>query len=442
MPSSRNHKLFVLSSHEEHGITRLSTEYSKYLGGISSETYEQEAEKLATNLAYTLACRRSKLSWKAFVVSSSIQKLSSQIVGGLSKPFRSSQPPNIAFVFSGQGAQWFGMGRELLQHQQFLESVEAADIYMKTIGSEWSVMTELLKDEKTSIISLPRISQPLCTALQVALVDLLRHWGVQPHAIVGHSSGEIAAAYALGAISREGAWKLAFHRGRLTSSIKDFAPSLKGRMMAVALSKETAEIYLEKLTSGTAIVACINSPENVTISGDESAVLELEKVLVAEGIFARLLKVENAYHSSHMKVIEQHYLDAIKDIQTLDKSPRETMFSSVTGQSVTGQELGPDYWVRNMVSPVRFSQAIHSLIHSKVAKPDILLELGPHSVLQGPLKQILDVESNPKSRPSYFSMLVRGKDAEATALDATGHLWASGYPLDLEKVNERCVISN
>ncbi|KAG4435104.1 hypothetical protein IFR05_009413 [Cadophora sp. M221] len=429
-------KLYVLSSHEQSGIEKLSRGYSEYLGANdTSVSSSKDASQLATDLAYTLACRRTRLPWKAFVVSSSPEKLGGQLLEGVSKPVRSSEAPTVAFIFSGQGAQWFAMGRELLQHQEFKNSLEEADAYLKSIGSEWSLMSELLKDESESIINLPKISQPLCTALQVALVDLLKHWGVKPSAVAGHSSGEIAAAYSLGAIPRTDAWKLAYHRGRLTSAIAVLAPGLRGRMMAVALSKEAADVFVSEIKNGVAIVACINSPENVTISGDESAILELEERLQGEGVFARKLKVETAYHSSHMRVIEDHYLQAISDVRTLEASTGISMFSSVTGTIIKSEELGPAYWARNLVSPVRFSEAVQSLLRSKTVKADVLIEIGPHGVLQGPLKQILDGEGKPKARPSYISMLSRGKDAVFTSLEMAGTLFTLGHPIKLGNVN-------
>jgi acyl transferase domain-containing protein len=298
-------------------------------------------------------------------------------------------------------------------------------------------MAELFKDEHTSIVDLPHISQPLCTALQLALVDLLNIWNIEPRAVLGHSSGEIAAAYALGAISRDDCLKLAFHRGRLTSEMKHLEPSLKGRMMAVALSTAAAENYIKSLKCGAAVVACINSPENVTVSGDESAILELEKILADDGLFARLLRVENAYHSSHMKIIEKQYLLAVQDIQILEAMPGRHMFSSVTGGKIEVLQLGPEYWARNLVSPVNFLDAITSLLSSKIVKPDAMLELGPHGVLQAPIKQILDLDIKPRSRPTCVSMLHRGKDAIATALEAIGHLWSQGCPVNMEMVNKR-----
>ena len=419
-------------------MSRLSAAYSEYLQAkYTSDLSHEEVQQLSADLAYTLSCRRSKLPWKSFIISGSFPQLAAQIQDKISKPFRSSKIPNIAFIFSGQGAQWFGMGRELLQLEQYSKSILEADHFLTSIGCEWSLMTELLKDEATSIVNLPRISQPLCTALQIALIDLLRYWGIEPRAVVGHSSGEIAAAYALGALSRQDSWKLAFHRGRLTSAMKYLNPTLKGRMIAVALPNEEAEAFIGSLRSGTAVVACINSPENVTVSGDENAVLELEKLLAAEGIFARLVKVENAYHSTHMRVIERHYLDAIQDIQVLETISGRKMFSTVTGSEVECHDLGPAYWARNLVSPVKFSDAMNSLLRSKSAKPDILLELGPHAVLQAPVKQILDAATKPKSRPIHVSMLYRGKDSIATSLEAVGHIWTHGYPANLELVNTR-----
>lgn len=432
----RRIQLYALTAHEESGINRLSTAYAKYLVKQRlSDMSEKETSNACLDLAYTLCTRRTKLPWKAFLVSSSPERLSSQFQESFSKPKRSSQPPNITFAFSGQGAQWYKMGRELLQYKVFESSLETADRHLQSLGCEWSLMTELSKDEGKSLIDLPRISQPLCTALQVALVDLLDDWGVKPQSVVGHSSGEIAATYTFGVLSREDAWKLSYHRGRLTSAMKYLTPNLRGRMMAVALSPRKAEEYLSKLKLGLAIVACINSPESVTISGDESAVLELEKLLKSEGVFARLLKVNNAYHSSHMRIIERHYLTSIKGIQTLEAHQNRMMFSSVTGKGIHSDELGPSYWAQNLVSPVKFSEAFASLLSSKRCKPEVILEIGPHGVLQGPIKQILDAKLKVRSGPTCLSILSRSTDAVATSLEAVGQLWSLGLPVDLEKVN-------
>jgi len=126
---------------------------------------------------------------------------------------------------------------------------------------------ELLKEEQRSLLSKPEYSQPICTALQVALVDLLASWNIKPALVAGHSSGEIAAAYAKGAIVRESAWEISFHRGVLSGTI----PEGKGAMLAAGLGEEIKP-YLERVTEGKIVVACVNSPMNVTLSGDTAGI--------------------------------------------------------------------------------------------------------------------------------------------------------------------------
>ncbi|KAG4219513.1 hypothetical protein PC116_g32008, partial [Phytophthora cactorum] len=210
------------------------------------------------------------------------------------------------------------MGRELLGFDVFLQSIEDASSYLQIqLNSPFSLLTELLKDEERTFINKPEISQPATTAIQVALVDLLtKYFGVTPNYVCGHSSGEIAAAYALGALSREDAWELSFHRGRCAGALltsKDHTP-LKGSMLAVGLSSSEAQKYVDLVGNDKVVVACVNSPASVTLSGDEDAIQELQKAFQAAGVFNRLLVVDIAYHSHHMKRCEDAYLQSIAHI--------------------------------------------------------------------------------------------------------------------------------
>ena len=297
--------------------------------------------------------------------------------------------------------------------------------------------------ESSSNINLAAYSQPICTAVQVALIELLNHWGVKPTAVVGHSSGEIAAAFCIGAITREAAWKISYHRGRLAGLL-----TADAGMLAVGLGESEVQPFLEQITHGKIIVACINSPANVTISGDAKGIDQIKALLDDQGIFARKLKVENAYHSHHMDVIAATYLESIKDIEpSLSDDIHVKMFSSVSGSVVEAAELLPTYWVDNMVSPVRFSHAVNSLLDFSPKKKsrvktdklyvDVLVELGPHAALQGPLKQILEAKDSKKAAVSYISVLYRGKDAVESALDAMGRLFVRGLPLDIPRINDQ-----
>lgn len=288
-------------------------------------------------------------------------------------------------------------------------------------------------------------SQPMCTALQVALVDLLRSWGIKPSAVAGHSSGEIAAAYAKGSISREAAWSISYHRGRLSGNIRGMAPNMKGAMLATNLGAEAVQEYLNQVTEGKATVACINSPSSVTLSGDAAAISQLEVMLKNSGHFARRLKVDTAYHSPQMYLIADLYLNAIGDIRTLSSNDQKIkMFSSVTGRLIEDSDLGPSYWISNMVNQVDFLGAVRSLcqhsdsVNARRAKypyVDILLEIGPHAALAGPIKQILKTEDSKIAEVSYLSILERGIDANLTALKTVGRLFQYGYPVDIAKAN-------
>jgi acyl transferase domain-containing protein len=306
---------------------------------------------------------------------------------------------------------------------------------------------EFCADEKSSKINQAAYSQPICTALQVALVDLLRHWGVKPVAVIGHSSGEIAAAYCKGAISRESAWKIAYHRGRLTNFITLLAPHLNGGMLVAGINEGQAQDYIRLVFDGKVVIACVNSPSNVTVSGDMLGISQLHEILTADSIFTRKLKVETAYHSHHMNIIAAAYMESLHDIETVPAIDSEIiMFSSVTGDIVKSMDLGSKYWVDNMISTVRFSTAAQRLLtfssgikkrrsRNDKSAVDILLEIGPHSTLEGPLRQILQSNEAYKSSILYLSLLSRGRNAFKSMLEAAGRMFVKGYPVDLLRVN-------
>ena len=333
------------------------------------------------------------------------------------------------------------MGAELNQYPIFRESVEASDEYLRSaLKCKWSAKEEMFREEGTSNINLPAYSQPICTILQIALVDLLESWNIVPCAITGHSSGEIAGAYCLGALGKEDALKAAYFRGLLSSQMKTISPSVHGSMMAVGASESEAEDWIARLTRGAAVVACVNSPSSVTISGDAAAIDELEAMLKKEGIFARKLKVETAYHSPHMEMISVPYLQSMLDMQPQEGWPSRKMYSAVTGELVEPSELGPINWVRNLVSPVLFYDALYDLLRPMEAgrrspdtAVDVLLEIGPHSALQGPANQTM--KKHGIKGVDYRSVLSRGKDGIQTALSAVGALFSQGLAVNVKEVN-------
>ncbi len=173
-------------------------------------------------------------------------------------------------------------------------AIDHADRCLTALGADWSLVKELSRDAKATRVNEAHISQPSCTAVQLALVDLLSAWGVRPTAVAGHSSGEIGAAYAAGMITFESAVAIAYHRGRLIPILKQRYPKLQGRMMAVGGSKEEFQPLIDGLREKEVRIACYNSPSSLTVSGDEAALAELEKICEEKQLFNRRLVIDTA----------------------------------------------------------------------------------------------------------------------------------------------------
>lgn len=440
-------KLLILSAYDEAGIRRQAEKYSQRFAASSNLIDDAYID----NLSYTLCFRRSQLQWKSYAVISAASELCS-LTAGISPAKKSTTEPGLAFVFTGQGAQWPAMGRELVAYPAFEQSLERSQKFLKALGCRWSLREEMFALNNPRIHS-PELSQPLSTALQIALLDLLHDFKIYPTAVVGHSSGEIAAAYAAGAISACSAVKLAYHRGALSSAILNDSTQ-RGSMMSVGLSRESVKPYLKTVGSQLGhcdlTVACINSPKNVTISGNETQIERLRKLLHDDNIFARKLHVRVAYHSPVMQAVVERYGATIEGLRP-GSSPAKpvAIFSSVTGNRLEAKELQcPGYWVRNMVSPVVFADALSGMLtmssqpvrkkldlsHRKFFQVNLMLEIGPHSALRGPINDIV-TSLRQSHTPTYSSLLIRGSPATATVMDVAGALECLGYPVDMRAVN-------
>lgn len=427
-------RLFTLSADSQ-------TSLQNMLGTMAEWVSKHEDQTSLRDLAYTLSERRSVMPWRFTSVASNQQEL----LDALSKASQSTDDINrvspevkISFVFSGQGAQWAGMGRELLVDPVFHDSIHQSNKILAELGSSWDLIEELLRDKDTSRLKEAELAQPVTTAVQVALVDLVRRWGIVPDAVVGHSSGEIAAAYAASHLSQYQAIKAAYCRG-FSSTIAKSKGLGKGGMLAVGVGEDEIAPYLNMLTEGKAVVACQNSPNSTTISGDDAAISELSNLLQKEDVFNRRLLVDTAYHSHHMQAAAEDYRASLGEIeQSSLPNTAVKMFSSVTG-SLKSSKFDGDYWVSNLVGKVRFCDALQSLCRADqtstrgVQPHRIFIEIGPHSALAGPARQSIADLAGPLPY-SYTSVLVRGTEAVHSALTMAGSLFSRGYPLDMSAV--------
>ena len=412
-----------------------------------------QAERLATfvsenpqtnviDLARTLGTRRSKLSERGYALvgqdqlGQDLQPDSFQVA---SSGKRYSAHP-FAFVFTGQGAQWPQMGKELIaEFPSFKQSIRELDNVLQKLPERptWTLEQAILEPPATSQINHVTRSQPICTAVQVALVDLLAKWGITPKSVIGHSSGEIAAAYAAGRLTSTQAIIVAYYRGYVVGKSETKAP---GAMMAVGLSHDQAEEEINQLGLANSVcVACINSPESVTISGDESGITTLAQALTPRGIFARKLNTNGrAYHSHFMKPLGQEYEDLLEEnlglavIPPLDAGDLAvTWISSVYAEVISGK-IKASYWRKNLESPVRFSEVAEKLIKGNKLH---LIELGPHSAMELPLKQVAKKLKIKDGQMHYDSAIYRNKNSFHTVLGLMGQLFLHGHNVSFADVN-------
>ncbi|KAI0544083.1 reducing type I polyketide synthase [Xylaria curta] len=430
--------LIVLSAHNKSTLQHNITDVS----GISRNV------KLV-DLEYTLALRRTIHGQRAFAVA---REISANIDIAAAVNTISTCPevkPKLAFAFTGtfkppiqfpkslgQGSQWPRMGADLIAvFPMALQTIRRLDQHLSTLTNppSWKIETMITDPSKASMIDNPQFSQPLCTAIQIALIDLVTIWGVKPIAVIGHSSGELAAAYAAGHIRAEDAITAAYFRGKVTASIET-----DGAMLAVGLEPELADGYmmasphLENL-----VIGCYNSPVSVTVSGDRLPIQELEQRLNNDRVFTRMLKTGGkAYHSSHIAGASQSYLQLLEQEEfAISGNILESvsMFSTVREGYVIGREEGipKSYWVDNLVKPVLFSQGVQLMLETF---PEInrIVEFGPHSSLAGPIRQIC--QGLHKESIMYMPTLKRNELDSDQMLRLAGGLWVNDYPIDMSAI--------
>ncbi|KAK1445344.1 beta-ketoacyl synthase domain-containing protein [Colletotrichum cuscutae] len=418
------------------------TSHSAKAGELTEETlkkYLEQGDVNVADLCYSLATRRTLHGQRSFVVANDSASLAEQLT--IARPaakwtLANKSSPRLGFIFTGQGAQWFAMGRQLIEESPlFRQSLKRCDSILQALPDrpEWSILEELCKTKETTLLGETLYSQTICTALQLALLEVLKAWGVTPSAVVGHSSGEMAAAAAAGILTFENALIAAYYRGRYMS-----APNENGKpggMMAVGLTEAKA---LEELKpyKGRLCIAAVNSPSTMTISGDEDAILELKDSLTEKKVFVRQLIVKQAFHSHHMNALAGAYEDALKNCKTFTtQKPTCRMFSSVTSRLADYESMGPKYWATNMTNAVRFSDALTGILLDEEDEQnvDVLIELGPHPALKGPARQ---TTQSLKLDLPYIGSLTRGVPDFEGLLNLAGTLFSLGYPVDLIAANQ------
>ncbi|GLB11934.1 type I Iterative Polyketide synthase (PKS) [Aspergillus tubingensis] len=394
---------------------------------IDIKKYLSRHHEAVHDLAYTLCEKREHLRHRAFAVTGGEVPLES--IEFVKADNTRNGPKNVTFAFPGQGAQWAGMGSELMEKfASFRKDIEYMDGVLQSLPNApmWRMHEELIKTGPESDINRPDIAQPLCTAIQISLVNLLKAWGITPDKVIGHSSGEFAAAYAANALSMDTAIILAYTRG----FVANMAP--EGGMLAVGVGRDRIGQYL----GDEVALACENSPNSVTLAGKRDQLEQVATRIQTEqpDTLLKMLPVERAYHSAYMASVGGKYEELTRPHLVNPRDTMTPMYSTVFGNLIASpSELDAAYWRRSLESPVLFSTAFRALASSTHDNHQVVIEIGSNSALRGPIQQILRSIS---MSFTYCATMRSNESNLSRVLSVAGTAYVNQLPVDLLAVNE------
>ncbi|MRG97808.1 type I polyketide synthase [Polyangium spumosum] len=420
-PPAASALLLPLSAKSEQALRDLGRVYHAWLTRGEGRSVE------LVDLVSTASLRRSHHAVRLSVVGSS----KDEIAAALDAFVRDESPPGlvtgkvlpgaprVVFVFPGQGSQWLGMGRRLLGVEgAFRAALEACDVAIQREAG-FSVLAELEADEERSRFAEIDVVQPLLFAIEVGLAALWRSWGVEPAAVVGHSMGEVGAAYVAGALSLEDAARVICRRSRLLRTV-----SGKGAMALVELPMAECEALLASRTDRLS-VAVSNGPRSTVLAGDPAALDEVLAGLEARGVFCRRVKVDVASHSPQMDPLRAELVTALSGIAPARANL--PMRSTVTGERLVGDELVAEYWADNLRKPVLFSRVTQELMREGHT---IFIEMSPHPILLPAVEENFGATG---VEGAVVASLRRQADEQRSLLESLGALHVHGYPLDFRR---------
>jgi acyl transferase domain-containing protein/NAD(P)-dependent dehydrogenase (short-subunit alcohol dehydrogenase family)/acyl carrier protein len=409
-------KLLPISSKTEKGLKDQAAKYLRYLQNDHAVDLH--------DICYTASTRREHHKYRLVVSGADreqMQRALEDFIAGtpgahyVQGPAQSGVDERITFVFSGMGPQWAGMGRELYRTERVFRAMmdrcsEALEPY-----AGWSLIDELFNAQDSERIHATYIAQPAIFAIQVSLAELLKSWGVEPSCVMGHSAGEVGAAYVAGALNFEDAIKVIYHRSRLQHTTEG-----TGKMLAVGISAEALKPYLAGFEAKVSIAA-INSEQAITLAGDEAALQSIAQQLDEQGLFARFLNVGVPYHSPVMDRLKAPLIAELQGIRV--HPPKIPLYSTVTAQATREGDWGPAYWADNVREPVLFKSTIESIAGAGFTT---YLEIAPHPVLSSSIEKNLEAI---KRKGVVAATLKRNQNDVAMISQTLASLHVSGFPL-------------
>ncbi|XP_029003204.1 uncharacterized protein LOC114853699 [Betta splendens] len=405
-------KYFVVSANSKKSLSLIMED--------TIERLEAESRIDLDCLLYTAACRRSHLrhKYRRAITVSSVADLKEKLRAAVGRNSPSCiLQTRLVFVFCGNGVAYHGMSKQLLQHEPvFRDKIrEVTQLFQRL--SALNILDTLERESESGDFRNPDTVQPLLFAVQVGVTALLRHWGARPHAMLGHSVGEVAAAHCSGLLSLEDAVKVIYYRSKLQTEVT-------GGMMLVISNMAVSEVIpLLPRYAGRICLAAFNSPQSCTLSGDADAIKSFHKELSSsvnsQNLFLRELDVPAAYHSHMMEPILPKIKKTIGSLQVNDLETE--LFSTVTGKEMQQGDFSTgEYWARNIREPVAFEQAVTS---AAKGQHTVFVEIGPRRALQRNITECLGNDAD------VLVSLQPQKDHE-TILSVIAKMFELGAPVD------------
>ncbi|AMP07573.1 type I polyketide synthase [Collimonas pratensis] len=406
--------ILPLSARSKAALTDLAQSYHAQMTAGTASLHD---------LCFSAALRRGHQDQRLALVADTQDNMLAQLrqfidngSAGMAVGAAANKGQKPVFVLTGMGPQWWAMGRELLAGEPVFRRVaEECDLIFKRL-SGWSILDEMLRDEASSRIAETQIAQPANFVVQAGLAALWRSWGVEPAAVVGHSVGEVSAAYIAGVLDLEDALLVSYHRSRIQRKAAGI-----GTMLAVGLSAAAAAPYLAE-HPGLISLAAANGPTAVTLSGDTEVLQRVAEQMRELKIFHRFLAVEVAYHSHTMEPLKAEMLEVLAGLTI--RPATVPLYSTVSGDLAAAGDYDAAYWCDNIREPVYFGQAMNALLRDGHR---LFLEVGPHPVLSSSIRECMEEQG---VQGALFASLRRGKPEHATIFDALAGLYSAGTVID------------
>ncbi|NTX01462.1 non-ribosomal peptide synthetase/type I polyketide synthase [Myxococcus sp. CA040A] len=412
-PSRRPVHVLPLSARSPRALEALGRRFERFLASASDSEF--------ADICYTAGLVRSHFSHRLAVVGRTAEELRERLRASLDGTMapgvsrgqaQSDQPPRIAFLFTGHGAQYEGMGRALHDTSPvFREALERVAALLRT-ELETPLLAVLYGSESHRLTELA-YAQPAIFAVEYALTELWRSWGIEPDAVLGHSLGEYVAAMNAGVFSLEDAVRLVSARGRLMEQL-----ALEGETIVVLADEARVREALTK-HDGRASIGSINAPQNVVVSGEGPAVRQLTDELVAQGIEVKKLEASRAAHSHLMDPMLPAFEKVARTVTY--RSPTRALISNLTGRLAGAEVATPEYWVRHLREPVQLAEGMRTLAEQGT---QVFLEIGPKPTLVWMGRECL-----PVAQAQWLSSLRKGHEDWHQLLECLAALYTHGAPV-------------